>query len=279
MFWALLFTLCSLALAALPLCLVKMHWALAALVFVLTFVLAFALLHLLFLAVARLLTGRVDQTKPLERRVPAAIRAGRAVGDFLGVYGGVRLHVSGEEKLPAGRFFLVCNHRSLFDPLLMLGRLPHWDMAFVSKPENLHIPLVGDLAYALGVVGIDRENDRAALKAILQTADYMKRDLCSMGIYPEGTRNRHPEQGLLPFHAGSFKAAQRANVPLVICCIRGTEKIMHRLLRRNDVYLDVLEVIPAAEVRAASTGELAERARGLIEGCLAAAGEGESHGE
>ena len=278
MFWALFFTLCSLALAALPLCLVKMHWALGVLVFVLSFALAFALLHVLFLAVVRLLAGRIDQTKPLERRVPVAVRAGRAVGDFLGVYGGVRLHVSGEDKLPAGRFFLVCNHRSLFDPMLMLGRLPHWDMAFVSKPENLRIPLVGDLAYALGVIGIDRENDRAALKSILQAADYMKRDLCSMGIYPEGTRNRHPEQGLLPFHAGSFKTAQRANVPLVICSMRGTEKIMHRLLRRNDVYLDVLAVIPAAEVKATPTAELAARARALIEEKLAA-GEGESHGE
>ena len=92
----------------------------------------------------------------------------------------------------------------------------------------------------------------------------MKRDLCSVGIYPEGTRSKTSE--LLPFHAGSFKTAQRANVPLAVACVRGTEKIKKRLfLRPTDVYLDILEVIPAAQVKAMSTVELSDYARRRIE--------------
>ena len=241
----------------------------------------FAALNLLYVLFWVCVASTVDDSKPLTEKPRRICSFGCwSIANWLCAWFWVRMRVTGEELLPReGRYVMVCNHRSGFDPVSAEAMLGKRGLAFISKPSNLKLPYIGKLAFGAGFLPIDRENDRKALKTILTAADYIKRDYCSMGIYPEGTRNRHPEQGLLPFHAGSFKAAQRANVPLVICCIRGTEKIMHRLLRRNDVYLDVLEVIPAAEVRAASTGELAERARGLIEGCLAAAGEGESHGE
>ena len=115
-------------------------------------------------------------------------------------------HLRGLEKLPKeGRFLFVCNHRSLFDPLMVMGYLADWNIAFISKPSNMRIPLAGDLAYAAGFLAIDRENDRAALKTILTAADYMKRDLCSIGIYPEGTRTAIPSRVCCP----STRAASR----------------------------------------------------------------------
>ena len=49
----------------------------------------------------------------------------------------IRLEVSGLEKLPTeGRFLLVCNHRSNFDPILTWQILKKQNLAFVSKPEN-----------------------------------------------------------------------------------------------------------------------------------------------
>ena len=205
------------------------------------------------------LRGR-DRETPLERQEPISRFASRCIGRLLCAYGGVRLRILGEDKLPAEPFLLVANHRSMFDPLLVAGYLDRHNIAFVSKPENLRIPLLGDIAYALGYLAIDRENDRAALKTILQAADYLKRGVCSMGIYPEGTRNRG--EGLLPFHPGSFKIAQRANVPLVIAVTRGTERLHRRLfLRPTKVELEILEVVPAERVKAMSTRELADYSR------------------
>ena len=84
-----------------------------------------------------------------------------------------------------------------------------------------------------------------------------------MAIYPEGTRSKSDQ--LLPFHAGSFKIAQKANVPLVISSIRGSERIGKNVLRRpTDVYLDILEVIPAEKVKSMSTRELAEYSSRII---------------
>ena len=130
--------------------------------------------------------------------------------------------------------------------------------------SNLKIPIAGVIAKNAGFLPIDRENNREALKTILQAAEYLKKGVCNMGIYPEGTRSRTGE--MLPFHAGSFKIAQRAGAPVVVACVRGSEKVKRpHLFKSVDVYLDILEVIPAEQVKAMSTNELADYSRSLME--------------
>ena len=222
------------------------------------------LIHLLFVLAHWIfcLRGR-DRETPLEKQSPVGRIGAKRAGDLVCAYGGVRPQVSGKEKLPQTPFLLVCNHRSLFDPMTIMKELSDCNIAFVSKPSNLQIPMVGDIAYTAGYLAINRENDREALKTILQAADYLKRGVCSIGIFPEGTRTRTGK--LQDFHAGSFKIAQRANVPLVIACVRDTEKVSHRLfLRPTKVYLDILEVLPAQQVKAMSTRDLAEYSRNKI---------------
>ena len=232
------------------------------------FLLAFLLGHGLYVLFWWLLSLPVDRKKPIEKQNPRSLRACALTGRLLCLYGGIRPRLVGEEKLPKDRpFLLVSNHRSLFDPLTAIYLFRRCRLAFVSKPSNLAIPLVGDVMYAMGCLAIDRENDRAALKTILTAADYLKRGVCSMAIYPEGTRSRNGE--LLPFHAGSFKIAQRAGVPLVIACTQGTENMKQRLLRRGKpVTVTVLQVLPPETVKAMSTQELAALARSAIQNCL-----------
>jgi len=257
----LIFLLPSLAAAWALAALAGWHWALAALAFLLCFV----LMHGLYVLFWWLMSGPYDRSRPIERQNPRARFACGDAGRLLCLYGGLRPRLTGLEKLPEqGRFLFVCNHRSLFDPLIVMDKLRDCNISFISKPSNLQIPMVGDIAYNAGYLPIDRENDRAALKTILTAADYMKRDLCSIGIYPEGTRSKTGE--MLPFHHGSFKTAQRANVPIAVACVRNSEKVKKRLfLRPTDVYLDILEVIPAEKVKAMSTAELSDYSRRLIE--------------
>ncbi len=267
MLYAASFFLLSLAGAlALPLCCgFSLWWAIP------LFLGFFALLHGLLVVYFWCFCGRQDMSRPLERQNRTAYRGTRVVADILCFYGGVRAKLIGAEKLPKSPFLLVGNHRSLFDPLLGMSLLRDYNLSYVSKPSNLKIPLVGDVAYAAGFLPIDRENDRKALKTILQAADYLKRGLCSMGIYPEGTRSRTGE--LLPFHAGSFKIAQRAGVPLAITVTRGTEKLGKRLLLRpTRVELEVLELLPAERVKAMSTQELAAYSRARIAAALGVEG-------
>ena len=218
--------------------------------------------------VFRLLSRGTDLSRPGEKQNRFTRRGAEALGQILCLYGGVRPVLSGLEKLPESeRFLFVCNHRSLFDPLIVMGFLGKWNIAFISKPSNMQIPLVGPAARTAGFLAIDRDNDRAALKTILTAADYIKRGVCSIGIYPEGTRSR--DGALLPFHSGSFKIAQRAKCPLVIACVHGTEKAGRGLfLCPRRAYLEILETLPAEQVGSMSTQELAEHSRALIEARL-----------
>ena len=215
------------------------------------------ILHALFVTLNWLPIRKVDRSKPLEQQLPGGMAGVRRIDSLLCAYGGLIPRITGEEKLPRTPYLLVCNHRSFYDPLMILYYLKNENLSFVSKPSNMAIPLIGDLAYSAGFLPIDRENDRNALRTILTAADYLKRGVCNMGIFPEGTRTRTGR--LQDFHPGSFKIAQRANVPLVIACVRDTEKASRRLfLRPTKVYLDILEVLPAEKVKAMSTRELAD---------------------
>lgn len=235
-----------------------------ALIFVLG-VPALTVLYVLFAAVVSLF---IDTKWPREKRNPLCRSIISSGGEICCFYCGVRVHVIGREKLPTdGRFLLVANHRSLFDPLAIFHALRAYNIAFISKPSNMKLPVLGRIAAGDCFLPIDRENDREALKTILCAADYLKRDLCSICIYPEGTRSKTRQ--MLPFHHGSFKIAQRAHVPLVIAAISGTDMVKKNILRRRtDVYIDVLACIPAGEVQAETTAALSNRAYEAIAGAL-----------
>lgn len=228
----------------------------------------FFLCHVLFLLAVFVVGLFIDTSKPLEKQSVFMRRAARFGCFIICLYCGLKPELSGLEKLPKDeRFLLVCNHRSVFDPLFKVHVLAKYNMAFVSKPSNMRLPLVGSAMHGMGCLGIDRENDRNALKTILQAADYLKRDICSIAIYPEGKRSK--DCRLLPFHAGSFKTAQRAGVGIAVASIRGTENVLKNVLRRRTVVrLDILEFIPAEKVKAMATAELSQYSRELIEGDL-----------
>ena len=127
--------------------------------------------------------------------------------------------------------------------------------------------MAGRVAYSVGYLPIDRENDRNALKTILTAADYMKRDVCSIAVYPEGTRSKTKE--MLPFHAGCLKAAQRAKVPIVVAAVSGSERFQRMtFFSGGKVNLDILEVIPAETVCSLRTDALSSRIRETIQADL-----------
>ncbi|MCR5153452.1 MAG: 1-acyl-sn-glycerol-3-phosphate acyltransferase [Lachnospiraceae bacterium] len=177
---------------------------------------------------------------------------------------------SGFEKLPKdGRFLLVANHRSKFDPIIGWWLLRKYDIAYVSKPSNFDVPLFGRCIRRCCFMPINREDPREALKTIYGAADLLKNDVVSVGIYPEGTRNYG--EGLLPFHNGIFKTAQIANVPIVVMTTKDTDKIhINFPFKHTDVRFDVLEVIPAEDIVGHSTKEIGERVRNIMLERLAA---------
>lgn len=160
----------------------------------------------------------------------------------------IKVQISGLEKIPReGRLVFVSNHRSKFDPIITWYIFRKWQIAFLSKEENFHVPIFGRIIRKCCFMAIDRENPKEALKAINRAAGLLKQNAVSIGVYPEGTRSK--SGGLLPFHNGVLKIAQKAQVPIVILAIDGTERIAKNFpFWKSTVYLDVIDVIPAETV-------------------------------
>ena len=176
----------------------------------------------------------------------------------------IRVHISGIEKIPKDeKVLFVSNHRSNFDPLITWNALKKWKIAFVSKPENFKVPYFGRIIRKCCFLPIDRENPRKAIVTINKAAKLLKKQEVSVGIYPEGTRSKSCQ--LLPFHNGVFKIAQKAETPIVVLCVTGTEKIAKRTpFKPTDVYLDVLDVLPTQGVKETKTEMIGTTVRQLI---------------
>ena len=150
----------------------------------------------------------------------------------------VRLKVKGMEIVPKDRpFYLVGNHQSIFDPMLTSMILKKWRFIFISKPENFKIPFIGRVLHRNGYLAIDRENNRNALITMSRAIELMSKQGYSIGIYPEGHRNK-TDDVLLPFHAGSFRVPLKAKVPVLIAVIDGAD----RLSRRKFLYPQTVEI-------------------------------------
>ena len=223
--------------------------------------LALLILYVLFLGVCALL---VSPDKTYEKNSPFyrfLLESATAVAIKLLR---IRIHVSGMEKIPKDETVLfVSNHRSNFDPLITWNALRPWKIAFVSKPENFKVPFFGRIIRKCCFLPIDRENPRKAIVTINKAAELLKAQEVSVGIYPEGTRSKKCE--LLPFHNGVFKIAQKAEAPIVVLCITGTQKISKRTpFQHTDVYLDVLDVFPTQGVKETKTEMIGTAVRHLI---------------
>ena len=176
----------------------------------------------------------------------------------------IRVHVSGLEKIQTdAKVLFISNHRSKFDPIVTWHALKKWKIAFISKPSNFKIPFFGRIIRKCCFMPIDRENPRNAIVTINKAATLLRKQEVSIGVYPEGTRSKNGE--LLPFHNGVFKIAQKAEKPIVVLCITGTEKIAKQApFKPTDIYLDVLEVFSGANIKNIKTEMIGTAVRRLI---------------
>lgn len=172
----------------------------------------------------------------------------------------VRLHTRGLEKTPKeGRFLLVCNHLFLADPGILLHCFKKSQLAFITKQENWDMPIIGKFMHKIMCQSVDRDNDRQSLKTILKCIQLIKDDEVSIGVFPEGYTSKDGK--LHHFRAGVFKIAQKANVPIVVCTLQNTRQIFKNLakLKKTDVELHLVDVIPAEELKGKTTVEIADR--------------------
>jgi len=177
----------------------------------------------------------------------------------------ISVRTTGREKLPRGRFMLVCNHCSNADPIILLRELTGYQISFISKKENRDMFVIGPMMHKLLCQMIDRNNDREALKTIIKCVRLIQEDKVSIGVFPEGGISK-PDRKLHRFRAGVFKIAQKAEVPIVVCTLKNTKYVIPNLpkLRPTQVELDIVAVLEPEEVLSSTTTQIAEKAYQLM---------------
>lgn len=178
--------------------------------------------------------------------------------------GRVKIHTKGLEKLPKNQKYLVVgNHRSNYDNMIQAYKLDPEQIAYISKPENFKIPLARRYMTRAMYLAIDRDDVRNALKTIMRSIDLIKRNIISIGVFPEGKRSKSGV--LLEFKPGCLKIAEKAECPIVVCCLEGTEKIHKNFpFKKTDVYLEILKVIQPDEFKGVSTVDISDQIRNLL---------------
>ena len=226
------------------------------------FFFGFALLHFITFILYSLTASKTEETKNIHnshrRFMIASLRLFFQLEN-------VKIHVDGKEKIPDdGKFLFVCNHISIYDPIISIMALADKNIGFVSKKENIETPFAGRYILKAGCIPLDRENTREAVRAINSAAENIINGVCAMGIYPEGMVNKSAK-GLLPFRNGAFKIAKKAKVPIVVAVISNTRKINENLLRRRThIYLDIIGTIPYEEIAELKTNEIGERVQTMM---------------
>lgn len=148
---------------------------------------------------------------PLRRPAPARhLRLRNAVfrtwGRGLAGAVGMRVTVRGEP--PAGAFFLVANHLSYMD-IILLGA--HVDGAFVAKADLRGWPIAGLIISAADTIFIDRSRRRDLVRVMERIEDALGRGL-GVVVFAEGTTS--PGQRILPLKASILELAVRAERPV-----------------------------------------------------------------
>ena len=238
----------------------SLHWLWQLPVFFLCFWIAQILL---FLGVLYLWCARIDLDTPsVENSRDRKVL--NLCADFALSFLHLKVHATGMEKLPTeGRFLLVCNHLSLLDPVVLIAQAKKSQLAFISKQENKTMPFVNRLMHQTQCQLLNRENDREALKTILNCIALIKEDKASIAVFPEGYTSRTGH--LQPFRNGVFKIAQRSKVPIVVCTVQNTNLGFRNFLhgRRTHVKLDLLEVIQPEEL-AGTTKEIGDHVHSIM---------------
>lgn len=136
--------------------------------------------------------------------------------------GGVRMRVTGKERIPAGTCLFVANHTSSADAPAVVGAIPR-RIAILLKESLFQWPIVGQAFLLARFIPVNRRERDSALASLDKAIEALRAGQ-SFLIYPEGTRS--PDGRLQDFKKGAAVMAIKAGVPVVPVVCSGAHRIM-----------------------------------------------------
>jgi 1-acyl-sn-glycerol-3-phosphate acyltransferase len=139
-----------------------------------------------------------------------------------------KVEVTGTENLPkSGGYVLAANHVTTLDALAVaymmyfrLHRAPH----FLAKEGLFRTPIVGPVLLACGQIPVFRSGRNNTDP--MQSAYDVLNAGHTIGIFPEGTLTREPNQWPMRARTGAIRLSLETGVPIIPVGQWGTEAVM-----------------------------------------------------
>jgi len=131
------------------------------------------------------------------------------------------LRVTGKYRVPkTGGVLILSNHLADLDPPVVHICCPR-TIYFMSKSELSEMPVLGRILRWFRTFSVKRgEPDRNAIRVAVA---YLKAGQ-AVGVFPEGELSETGE--LLPLKSGMALIARMAEVPVICCGLKGTNKML-----------------------------------------------------
>lgn len=136
---------------------------------------------------------------------------------------GLKVDLRNGEHFKNHPVVLISNHQSALD-VALIGAICPPDTVPVGKKEIAKVPFIGWWYAGCGGRLINRQNRSEAVGELEKLVDFILKKKISIGIMPEGTRNKDGNS-LLPFKKGAFHLAIQAQVPIVAMVVAPLSKI------------------------------------------------------
>jgi len=145
--------------------------------------------------------------KNKDKKIARGIIYRRQIIRILHVVLGSKITVYGKEPITSG--LIISNHRSYFDPLIILRNILAYPIA---KKEVESWPLIGNVCKTTGVIFVKREDKESRNKTMNKIRLVLKNGFSILNT-PEGTT--HIEPTTIKFKPGAFLLATQLGVPVI----------------------------------------------------------------
>ena len=180
---------------------------------------------------------------------------------------GVKVIVSGKERIPAEACLFMANHTSSADAPAVVGAIPR-RIAILLKKSLFTYPIVGQAFTLAHFIPVERSNHESAIASLEKATEAMKEGQ-SFLIYPEGTRSSDGRLG--EFKRGAVVMAIKAGVPIVPMVCAGAQKVMEKrsfVIRPGVITVEFLEPIDASAYSFEQREELNARVKAAMAAAL-----------
>lgn len=155
-------------------------------------------------------------------------------------------------KVENKKVMVMMNHLSSADPFIACGSFLPRDGSWIAKHDLFKVPVGGWLMHNAGDLPVIFKRKGSGFDVVKGTVRPMmelaRQKICRgrmLCVYPEGTRNAHPDGDLCPFRLGFFQLAIEEEAAIVPMAISGTHRIwpLHGLCNSGHAYVSFGEPI------------------------------------